>query len=151
MLAIRQKAFQSAGRLGAARVTCRYASGHHGKEGDEVHHFAGSSKEHGEHHAGPAEESFGVCSIYLPLSQQVLTFNRCNYTLLSPSFLCATEHISFHAPRKTAPRLHSPRRSPTCTYHTPRLGRIETIFIRRPLKGRVMTVHCSFIRSRAPM
>ncbi|KAL3417567.1 NADH-ubiquinone oxidoreductase 17.8 kDa subunit [Phlyctema vagabunda] len=59
MFTLRRKAVQSADRLGAVatRSTRRYASG---KTGDEVHHFAGTSKEHGHQHAGPAEESLGT-------------------------------------------------------------------------------------------
>lgn len=62
MFQLRRKAVQTAGRLPAAgsRVTKRYSTGQHGKTGDEVHHSAGSSTEHGHHHAGPKEESLGV-------------------------------------------------------------------------------------------
>lgn len=60
MNALRQRAVQSAGRVGARR-TARYSTAQHGKTGDEVHHFAGSSTEHGHHHAGPKDESLGVC------------------------------------------------------------------------------------------
>lgn len=53
---------QDAGRIPVVRskVTKRYSTAQHGKTGDEVHHFAGSSTEHGHHHAGPKEESLGV-------------------------------------------------------------------------------------------
>jgi hypothetical protein len=62
MFALRRKAIQSAGRLPAAagRGTGRYSTAQHGKTGDEVHHFAGSSTEQGHHTAGPQTESLGV-------------------------------------------------------------------------------------------
>ncbi|KAI9746097.1 MAG: hypothetical protein M1818_000778 [Claussenomyces sp. TS43310] len=56
MLALRRRAVLSARQLRTGRA--RY-SGQHGKEGDHVQHFAGSSTEHGHHHAGPANESLG--------------------------------------------------------------------------------------------
>ncbi|KAM3074845.1 hypothetical protein ACMFMG_008258 [Clarireedia jacksonii] len=62
MFAIRRKAVQSADRIGAvsARAVRLYSTGTHGKTGDEVQHFAGSSTEHGHHHAGPKDESLGL-------------------------------------------------------------------------------------------
>jgi hypothetical protein len=62
MFALRRKAVQTAERLPAAttRATRQYSTAQHGKTGDEVHHFAGSSTEHGHQHAGPANESLGV-------------------------------------------------------------------------------------------
>lgn len=65
MFALRRKAVQSAGRLptAAARRTSRYSTAQHGKTGDEVHHFAGSSTEHGHHTAGPQAESLGVSGL----------------------------------------------------------------------------------------
>ncbi|TGO19340.1 hypothetical protein BPAE_0346g00110 [Botrytis paeoniae] len=62
MFALRRKAVQSADRVGrvSSRVPRRWSSAQHGKTGDEVHHFAGSSTEHGHHHAGPTNESFGT-------------------------------------------------------------------------------------------
>lgn len=62
MLSLRRKAVQSAERLPTAvrAGRARYSTAQHGKAGDEVHHFAGSSTEHGHHHAGPQEESLGV-------------------------------------------------------------------------------------------
>jgi hypothetical protein len=57
MFAIRQKALRCAARPGAHRVLCRYSTGHHGKEGEEVKH---TSTEHGHEHAGPKDESLGV-------------------------------------------------------------------------------------------
>jgi len=62
MIALRQKPGRSAGRLASviARSTRRYASGEHGKTGDEVHHFAGTNTEHGHHHTGPVNESLGT-------------------------------------------------------------------------------------------
>ncbi|CZR54159.1 probable NADH-ubiquinone oxidoreductase 17.8 kDa subunit [Phialocephala subalpina] len=82
MFQLRRKAVQGAGRLPAAgsKVTKRYSTAQHGKTGDEVHHFAGSSTEHGHHHAGPKEESLGA-QFYLvlaaiPLSLGVYAFSR---------------------------------------------------------------------------
>jgi hypothetical protein len=65
MFALRRKAVKTAGRLPAAAsaITRPYSTAQHGKSGDEVHHFAGSSHEHGEHHAGPANESLGVSAL----------------------------------------------------------------------------------------
>ncbi|KAA8573771.1 hypothetical protein MFRU_001g03060 [Monilinia fructicola] len=62
MFALRRKAVQSADRVGrvSTRVSRRWSSAEHGKTGNEVHHFAGSSTEHGHHHAGPKDESFGT-------------------------------------------------------------------------------------------
>jgi hypothetical protein len=75
MFALRRKAVQTAGRLPAATSTVSrlYSTGQHGKTGDEVHHFAGSSQEHGEHHAGPENESLGVSGqTILPNSKLML-------------------------------------------------------------------------------
>jgi hypothetical protein len=57
MLGIRQKAVRYAGRPGVYRALCRYSTGQHGKEGDEV---KGTGTEHGHQHAGPKNESLGV-------------------------------------------------------------------------------------------
>jgi hypothetical protein len=64
MFSLRRKAVQSAERLPTAvrAGRSRYSTAQHGKTGDEVHHFAGSSTEHGHHHAGPKEEALGVSS-----------------------------------------------------------------------------------------
>ena len=64
MYAARRKAVQAAERLPVAtsRATRQYSTAQHGKEGDEVKHFHGASTEHGEHHAGPQQESLGVSS-----------------------------------------------------------------------------------------
>jgi hypothetical protein len=59
MFALRTRAAQTAGRIGT-RGGARYSTAQHGKVGDEVKHFAGSSTEHGHHHAGPKNESLGV-------------------------------------------------------------------------------------------
>ncbi|PQE24686.1 hypothetical protein CJF32_00006975 [Rutstroemia sp. NJR-2017a WRK4] len=77
MFAIRRNAVRSAGRIGAvsARAARTYSTGTHGKTGDQVEHFAGTSTEHGEHHAGPKDESLGVT---IPVSIAV-------YTLAQPS------------------------------------------------------------------
>jgi hypothetical protein len=60
MLPIRKKAAQFAARRGGYGAVARYSTGQHGKTGDEVHHFAGTSTEHGHQHAGPKSESIGV-------------------------------------------------------------------------------------------
>lgn len=62
MIALRQRAANAAGRLRnvSRPANRRYASDGHAKTGDQVHHWAGSSTEHGTHHAGPADESLGV-------------------------------------------------------------------------------------------
>jgi hypothetical protein len=60
MLAIRQKAVRYAARPGGYRALSRYSTGQHGKEGHEVKHSAGTSTEHGHHHAGPKNEPLGV-------------------------------------------------------------------------------------------
>ncbi|KAE8444675.1 hypothetical protein EG329_014332 [Mollisiaceae sp. DMI_Dod_QoI] len=82
MFQLRRKAVQGAGRLPAvgSRITKRYSTAQHGKTGDEVHHFAGSSTEHGHHHAGPKEESLGHGFYYIlaaiPISLGVYAFSR---------------------------------------------------------------------------
>ncbi|APA05900.1 hypothetical protein SS1G_01706 [Sclerotinia sclerotiorum 1980 UF-70] len=62
MFALRRKAVQSADRVGkvTTRVSRRWASAEHGKTGHDNHHSAGSSTDHGHHHAGPKNESFGT-------------------------------------------------------------------------------------------
>lgn len=57
MLAFRRIAGQSASKLRTGRA--RYSSAHHGKEG------AGASADHGHHHTGPVNESFGVRNAFL--------------------------------------------------------------------------------------
>ena len=66
MLTLRKKAVQTAERVPTAtrKVSRPYSSGQHGKTGDEVHHFAGSSTEHGHHSAGPKNESLGVSILH---------------------------------------------------------------------------------------
>ncbi|EPE36581.1 NADH-ubiquinone oxidoreductase 17.8 kDa subunit [Glarea lozoyensis ATCC 20868] len=82
MFALRRKAVQTAGRRPAATSTVSrlYSTGQHGKTGDEVHHFAGSSQEHGEHHAGPENESLGtgffVVLAAIPLSIGLYSVSR---------------------------------------------------------------------------
>jgi hypothetical protein len=66
MLAIRKKAAQYAARPGGYGILARYSTGTHGKTGDEVHHFAGTSTEHGHQHAGPKTESLGVRALLSP-------------------------------------------------------------------------------------
>ena len=72
MFAIRRNAVRSAGRIGAvsARAARTYSTGTHGKTGDQVEHFAGTSTEHGEHHAGPKDESLGV-SVFTAVSEGI--------------------------------------------------------------------------------
>jgi len=84
MFAIRRKAGQSAGRIGAvsARAARSYSTGTHGKTGDEVQHFAGSSTEHGHHHAGPKDESLGL-GFYISLA--AIPVSIAVYTLAQPS------------------------------------------------------------------
>lgn len=60
MFALRRKAVQTAARAGKGQV--RRSTGQHGKVGDKVQHFAGSSTEHGTHHSAPEAESLGVSS-----------------------------------------------------------------------------------------
>jgi len=58
MFALRRKAGQSVIRVPAGQI--RWSTGQHGKSGDEVQHFAGSSTEHGHHQAAPENESLGT-------------------------------------------------------------------------------------------
>ncbi|KUJ11128.1 NADH-ubiquinone oxidoreductase 17.8 kDa subunit [Mollisia scopiformis] len=82
MFQLRRKAVQSVARAPASisRVTKRYSTGQHGKTGDEVHHFAGSSTEHDHHHAGPKAESLGNAFYFvlaaIPVTLCVYTFSR---------------------------------------------------------------------------
>jgi hypothetical protein len=66
MFTVRRKAVQSAGRVPTAARQCisRYSTDQHGKTGDEAHHSAGSSTEHGHHHPAPVQESLGVSTAF---------------------------------------------------------------------------------------
>jgi len=82
MYSVRRKAVRSAAQIqsSASRAPRRYSSAEHGKTGDQVHHFAGSSTEHGHHHAAPANENLGtaffVVLAAIPIAIGVYSFSR---------------------------------------------------------------------------